>query len=603
MLPTTNTSNNVATVPQGTQVVANGTNPNQAGYGMNPYPSQSAPDTSAKTTPIIGASQAIDHYLTTKNATDDIVKGIATQAQNNAQIQANKQANTQTTQPNQNQPTEGNNAIQTGGNANNNVATQTDNTDLTTSLDNATKALNAANGITAPDKETYNQTETNLTKQQTDIQDKLDKINTQISNSSDQYQATVAQIQQGTFPLTPVQQSLLDQTKSAVSQLNQSAQQTAQLYAEAGKTFGAVHGLSQFNPGAAQQAISAAMAKGKAEIAKAEMDGVKQLADLQKGFADDDFNMITKSYDALQTSLNAKEKILNDLSTKVQKMSDDATKQYQEDYKNYLTETQNAISNAFKSVSLTDTEKKNLFDEAMRSSEFTEKQKQDATDNYYKGITASQNAEKIKIEQQNANTNLLKLQLDQSDASKAASNAIVQTLSGKTWVNGTGLDAKGESAALDAGQKVLKGDNAKAMLEIGNIQQSLNGLIKSFQDANIFDKNGNPTGQGITSGFWKNWQLGNSAGTAGNVGTNLKNLIPELQKLPDTADLVTVLEDNQINKGGSQQDVHNKITNITHALDESENTILSNASIPQEGATGIINGQSAIFKNGNWETQ
>lgn len=311
--PTTNTQA-TATVPA---TNLSGTPISQLHVGVLP----STPnDPTAKTTPIISANQATDDYLTKQNATNQIAQGVATQAQNNTQNQANQQTqNTQTSQQNQSSPQ-------------NTQPTPVDNSDLTSALNGATNALNGGQPI---DNTISNADAKIQVNDQFLAQDQAsrDATTTQFNNA-------VSQITNGTFPLTAPQQASLNQTQSAVNQLIQSAQQQAQLYQQAGTTFGAVHGLAQFAPGLALQAISAGMAKGQAAIAQAEMSGAKQLADLQKGFADDDFSMISKSYDALQASLDKKDSLLNTLNTNIQKQVTD----YQTQQDKLQTNARDAIN-------------------------------------------------------------------------------------------------------------------------------------------------------------------------------------------------------------------------------------------------------------------
>lgn len=275
---------------------------------LPPVSSGSAKDNTLQTTPIISANQAIDHYVNAKNFLDQTQQGVSNQASNVA-------ASKVPVQPSQAPASNPINATPTGA-----VGTQSvgasgavDNSDLTKALNNASTALGnpSDNIITNADKATQNNNRS--------------LYNDQITrdSSTQQFNDAVAKITSGTFPLTAPQQASLNQTQQAVNSLIQSAEQQAQIYQQAGTTFGAVHGLAQFAPGLALQAISKSMADGQAAIAKAEMDGAKQLSDLQKGFADDDFNMISKSYDALQSSLDKKDTLLNKLNTDIQKQVTD----------------------------------------------------------------------------------------------------------------------------------------------------------------------------------------------------------------------------------------------------------------------------------------
>ena len=107
-------------------------------------------DPTAKVTPIISANQAADHLGTVTTNVNNIANGVSTQSQNNAQNQA---ANSQNN---------ANNGTQTDTGASTQNPPPADNSDLTGALNDATTALNAGNGITPPDQNALNTTESNL---------------------------------------------------------------------------------------------------------------------------------------------------------------------------------------------------------------------------------------------------------------------------------------------------------------------------------------------------------------------------------------------------------------------------------------------------------
>jgi len=264
-------------------------------------------DNTAKPTAIISGKEGADYLNNVQDTVNNLNTGIATQSA----AKAAQQAATPPTTPT---------SPATGTSGTTAPATPTaDNSDLTKSLNAATTALGG---------------ETPTTPEITPEQAQIDANNKALTDdqltrdtSTQKFNDTVDSLTNGTFPLTPTQQGLLNQTQSAVQNLIASANTQAQLYQQAGVTFGAVHGLAQFAPGLALQAISEGMAKGQAEIAKAEMDGTKALADLQKSFQDEDYNMVQKSYDALQSALDKKDTLLNKLNTDIQKQVTDAKTQ------------------------------------------------------------------------------------------------------------------------------------------------------------------------------------------------------------------------------------------------------------------------------------
>src|SRR5262249_16294971 len=158
-------------------------------------------------------------------------------------------------------------------------------------------------------------------------------------------------------------------------------------------------------------------------------------------------------------------------------------------------------------------------------------------DNAIKLRTVQNDATRVAIEQENANTARIKLQQDNSNAAVAAKNAMVTTPSGKTYVDGSGLDAAGKAAALNAGQVVLTGDNAKSMTTINNVQGQVGTLLTVLQGAGVIDSKGHFTNFNDTSGG--QLAFANSAGpNAINTFTgNLKSIVTDLQKLPNTGSL------------------------------------------------------------------
>ena len=149
------------------------------------------------------------------------------------------------------------------------------------------------------------------------------------------------------------------------------------MYAQGAQTFGAVHGLAEFNPGAAMQAVTAAAAKGAAAVADAQFKGIQALSDLQKNIADEDTSNITDSYDALTKNLDSQQASLEKMSSDIQTQAKDAQDQFNTEYKDYQTGVQDSINDAIRGQQLTDTEGKNAFDNYMSQANLTEKEKQD----------------------------------------------------------------------------------------------------------------------------------------------------------------------------------------------------------------------------------
>jgi len=293
------TLNQIALGPSGSG--AFGVNPNA---NWNPathsYILPNANPDETTTSPIISANQAIDHYTNAKNFADTTAQGVASQAQNNAQNQANNSQGGQTTQSQGNQLAGGQNNAQGGA---------TDNTDLANALNNASAALQ-------PDLLQNAQNQTNQNDQS------LANDQATRDQSTQQFNDTISQITGGTFPLTPTQQSLVNQTQSAVQQMIASTQALNQATSQGQQVSNAATGLSRYAPLLALGNINGIAAAGAAKIAQIELNGAKQLSDLQTAFETADYDMIQKSYDALQASLDKKDSLLNTLNANIQKQVD-----------------------------------------------------------------------------------------------------------------------------------------------------------------------------------------------------------------------------------------------------------------------------------------
>ena len=241
-----------------------------------------------------------------------------------------------------------------------------------------------------------------------------------------------------------------------------------------------------------------------------------------------------------------------------------------------------------------------------------------AQDLWYQQQQISLDRQRVGIEQQNANTAAQKLALDKSTAAQSAGNAVVTTPSGKIYVDGSSLDSAGKAAALNAGLTVLDGDSSKAMSTISNTLGQVNNLLSSLQAAGVDltqtvkdEAMGTTTNKGATQGTLHTWAAGNATPALRNfaaalVGTGTSGtngIITDLEKLPGTGQLVATLQNNIPKDTDSAKVMNDKITAITSALENTENSFLANANTPKEGETGTVDGVTYKFTNGNWVSQ
>lgn len=603
-----------STLPAGEQMV-NG----QLTYTGNTsaQPAPIANDPTAKTTPIVSANSAIQDIANKQNTTNQISQGVAGQALTVSQNRANALAGSQNTPPT---PTSAPSTTNTTNGQNqpaNGQNTPPDNSDLTSALTGATAALNAGNNITPPDANAEQNTQNQLSDQENDVQSQLSDINDQITQASNTFQNNISALMNGTFPLSPAQQSLINQTQSAVTGLINATQVSNQSYINGVKAFGVTAGASMYTPLQYMANINDATQNAAAKVAQVELNGAKQLSDLQQSFETEDSDLMTKSYDALQNSLTSKQKTLEDLATQVQTEAKNAQDEYDKQVDQYNTEVQNAIGNAFKADTLNEQQKNDLFNQAMQSAQFDEKQKMDLQTQWYQQQEIGLDKSKVALQQQS-----LGLQQDQLNAtninnSLLAANAL-QTAGGtnpvtgkpNVWVNGDNLDPATKAQAIASGHVVLSGDSAKAMDSVTNAQGAFGTLLSSLQNAGVINQQGqlviggnNKLNQlsgnsaGATHGALTTWQAGSAQPDVNNFNASIKTMISDLQKQPGTGALVSTLQNNLFNQkgalgvtvGDSPSQFQAKLTNIASALEGAQYNLLSN------NITQPPQGQSLLF--------
>lgn len=141
------------------------------------------------------------------------------------------------------------------------------------------------------------------------------------------FQNKVGQIQNGTFPLTPTQQALLDSTKAMYDQLRFQQQKANSAYEGGINTAEIASGRSEHFREIAAGDIKAAMDQGVQKITEIDQKATTALANLQSGFQSDDLKAVTDSWNEFQQYASQK----NDTLVKLQEDSQKAL-QDQRDY-------------------------------------------------------------------------------------------------------------------------------------------------------------------------------------------------------------------------------------------------------------------------------
>ncbi len=131
------------------------------------------------------------------------------------------------------------------------------------------------------------------------------------------FQDSIKQIQNGTFPLSSTQQALLSATQTQFQQTIE-AQKIANQNLQGGVTSQNIaSGLERYAPNAASSNLAQVVAQGTSAIAKIETDASAALAKLEDGFQTNNLTLVKDSYDAFTTAMNNK-------TAELQKMQDAA---------------------------------------------------------------------------------------------------------------------------------------------------------------------------------------------------------------------------------------------------------------------------------------
>ncbi len=132
------------------------------------------------------------------------------------------------------------------------------------------------------------------------------------------------QVMNGTFPLTPSQQSLINATQNSFNEAK-AAQEIANANYEGSVAFaGASSGRSQSAPEIQLGLVHAAVTAGISKIAGIDAQASKAVADLQQGFMTQDYNMINNAYDKASSYFKQKSDTIQQMSDNVRQATQDA---------------------------------------------------------------------------------------------------------------------------------------------------------------------------------------------------------------------------------------------------------------------------------------
>jgi uncharacterized protein YoaH (UPF0181 family) len=120
------------------------------------------------------------------------------------------------------------------------------------------------------------------------------------------------------------------------------------------------------------------------KINQLNLQGAQELAKMQEGFQKDDFDLVTKAYDAFQKYATEKNNTLMKLQDTAQKHQEWVT-EFDQKLKEFNQKVaQDNFKNSLDNKTFNFNQKKEAFDEYIRNSDLTEKQKNDALETWYK---------------------------------------------------------------------------------------------------------------------------------------------------------------------------------------------------------------------------
>jgi len=147
------------------------------------------------------------------------------------------------------------------------------------------------------------------------VQAKTDQISADITDKLNQFQ-------QGTYPLTPEQQSQLDVTKQQFDSLIAQQKLTNQSYENGTRILGQVTGRAEYFPDIAMGEVQAAINSGIGKVADLTSKETSALANMKMGFETDNFNLVKESYSILNGIQKDKTDVLKEVHDEIQTQKD-----------------------------------------------------------------------------------------------------------------------------------------------------------------------------------------------------------------------------------------------------------------------------------------
>lgn len=185
--------------------------------------------------------------------------------------------------------------------------------------------------------------------QQDYVNQQRTSLDQQAQTNYDNYTAQVAQIANGTFPLTPSQQAQYNALQGQFEQLRQQQLTANKNYTGAITNLGIRAGRSRYAPDVEQGEIQGAINLGLSKIADIDTKSSAALASLQQGFEDNDYKLINAQYGALQDLMKEKNDSLASMQQSIKDQLDAQTQKIAQQ-KSLMDIETSTISNVVQAV-------------------------------------------------------------------------------------------------------------------------------------------------------------------------------------------------------------------------------------------------------------
>lgn len=216
----------------------------------------------------------------------------------------------------------------------------------------------------------------------------LDVLNAKTAKDNQDYLDKIAQVQNGTFPLTPGQQAQIDALKAQFDNLKSAQDLANQNYTQGITRLGIASGRSQYAPELEMGNIKATIDQGIQKLQQLDIQKASAVAQLQGAFETQDFDMVKSAYDVLQRTDAAQTAAINklhdDTAAALKDTRDfaDKLKQENQDQENAdrtfeQTKLQNKLSNDIATNRLSFEEADATIKNAQADQRLTEQQAQD----------------------------------------------------------------------------------------------------------------------------------------------------------------------------------------------------------------------------------